>query len=94
MKTIISALFALSVLAGIAGVAPTSARPNQWQATRIIIHLNDRTSITARRTSLEAKSNGWTWRGEVAETGEPVMMMWWKEGEFAACSPTAGTCTR
>jgi Metallo-peptidase family M12 len=83
MKAIISALFALSVLAGIAGVAPTSARPNQWLATRIIVHLNDHTSITARRTSLEAKRNGWTWRGEVAETGEPVMMMWWKKGRVS-----------
>jgi hypothetical protein len=83
MNTIISALFALSVLAGIAGVAPPSAHPNQWQATHIIVHLNDRTSITARRTSLEAKMNGWTWRGEVAETGEPVTMMWWKEGRVS-----------
>jgi metallopeptidase family M12-like protein len=83
MKTIISALFALSVLAGIAGVAPTSAGPNHWQATRIIVHLNDHTSIAARRTRLEGEKNGWTWRGEIDETGEPVMMMWWKEGRFS-----------
>jgi hypothetical protein len=83
MKTIISALFALSVIAGIAGVALTSVHPNHWQATRIIVHLNDHTSITARRTRLEGEKNGWTWRGEIDETGEPVMMMWWMEGRFS-----------
>jgi hypothetical protein len=83
MRTIISALFALSVLAGIAGVAPTSDRPNHWQATHIIVHLDDHTSITARRTRLEGEKNGWTWRGEIDETSEPVMMMWWKEGRFS-----------
>ena len=54
-----------------------------WQANRIIVHLDDQTRIAARRTSLEAKKNGWTWRGEVAETGEPVMMMWWKKGRVS-----------
>lgn len=25
---------------------------------------------------------GWTWRGEVEGTGEPVLLMWWKGGKF------------
>jgi hypothetical protein len=77
MKTIISALSALSVLAGIASPgALASARANHWQATRIVVHLNDEASIVVRRTSLEVKKNGWTWRGEIDGTREPVMIMW------------------
>ena len=72
MKTTVSAIFALSLLAGIVVLgAHASARVEHWQANRIIVHLDDETLIAARRTSLEAKKNGWTWRGEMAETGEP-----------------------
>lgn len=81
MKTIMSALFALSVLAGIAGAGGLApATTSHWQATRIVVHLNDAESITARRTSLDVKKNGWTWRGEIDGTGEPIMIMWWKDG--------------
>lgn len=85
MKIIISALFALfSVLAGVAGAGTlASGRADRWQATRIVVHLNDEESITVRRRSLEAKKNGWTWRGEIDGTGEPAMIMWWKGGRFS-----------
>lgn len=84
MKTIISAIFALSLLAGIVVLgAHASARVEHWQANRIIVHLDDETLIAAHRTSLQAKKNGWTWRGEMAETGEPAMMMWWNEGRVS-----------
>jgi len=83
MKTV-STIFALSLLAGIVALgAHASARFEHWQANRIIVHLDDQTRIVARRTNLEAKKNGWTWRGEMAETGEPAMMMWWKEGRVS-----------
>jgi hypothetical protein len=84
MKTSISALFALSILVGIASPgALASARANHWQATRIVVHLYDEASIVVRRTSLEAKKNGLTWRGEIDETHEPVMIMWWQDGRFS-----------
>jgi hypothetical protein len=84
MRSVISALVALSVLAGIVSISALSAtRAEHWQANRIFVHLDDQTRIVARRTNLEAKKNGWTWRGEIAETGEPVMMMWWKEGRVS-----------
>ena len=84
MKTTVSAILALSLLAGIVVLgAHASARVEHWQANRIIVHLDDETLIAARRTSLEAKKNGWTWRGEMAETGEPAMMMWWNEGRVS-----------
>ena len=34
------------------------------------------------RKRVEKKQQGWTWRGEVEGTGEPVMLMWWKGGKF------------
>jgi hypothetical protein len=72
------------VLAGIAGAgALAAAHANHWQASRIVIHLNDEATISVRRTSLEAKKNGWTWRGEIDATGEPAMIMWWTEGRFS-----------
>ena len=84
MKTIVSALIALSVLAGtVVFTALGSGRSGDWQANRIIVHLDHETLIAARRTSIEAKKNGWTWRGEMAETAEPAMMMWWKEGRVS-----------
>ena len=41
-----------------------------------------RDSITVRRTSVDMKKDGCTWRGEIEGTGEPVMLMWWKGGRF------------
>jgi len=84
MKTIVSALLTLSLLAGITGARALNAVPrDQWRATQIVVHLDDEATITARRTSLEAKKNGWTWRGEIDETGEPAMVMWWNDGRFS-----------
>jgi Metallo-peptidase family M12B Reprolysin-like len=49
---------------------------------RVVIPFNDEQRITAVRKSIEKKGEGWTWRGEVEGTGEPVMLMWWKGGKF------------
>jgi Metallo-peptidase family M12B Reprolysin-like len=50
--------------------------------SRVVIPFNDEQRITAVRKSIEKKGEGWTWRGEVEGTGEPVMLMWWKGGKF------------
>ena len=50
--------------------------------SRVVIPFNDQQRITAVRKSIEKKGEGWTWRGEVEGTGEPVMLMWWKGGKF------------
>ena len=50
--------------------------------TKIVIPLNERETITVRRTSVDMKKDGCTWRGEIEGTGEPVMLMWWKGGRF------------
>ena len=49
---------------------------------RIVIPFNGEERVTAVRKSVEKKSEGWTWRGEVEGTGEPVLLMWWKGGKF------------
>jgi hypothetical protein len=50
--------------------------------SKIVIPLNDKESITVRRTSVDMKKDGCTWRGEIEGTGEPVILMWWKGGRF------------
>jgi len=49
---------------------------------RVIIPSTEKDRIPAVRKSVEKKQQGWTWRGEVEGTGEPVMLMWWKGGKF------------
>ena len=68
-------------LALVAAAVPT-ARAAHSPVTRITVHLNDQESITVRRTSLEKKENGRTWRGEIESTGEPAMLMRWNDGRF------------
>jgi hypothetical protein len=51
--------------------------------SKIMIPLNDKESITVRRTRVDMKKNGCTWRGEIDGTGEPLMLMWWKGGRLS-----------
>jgi hypothetical protein len=80
LKSLLSALFSLSLLAGVAGAGNPASE--QWRAAHLLVDLDDATTISLRRTSLEARPEGWTWRGKVAETGEPAIAMWWKDGRF------------
>jgi hypothetical protein len=50
--------------------------------SKITIPLNDKERIVARRTSVDMRHEGCTWRGEIEGTGEPVMIIWWKSGKF------------
>ncbi|MGH6815767.1 MAG: hypothetical protein ACREC6_08685 [Hyphomicrobiaceae bacterium] len=58
-------------------IRPTSAPP------KIVIPLNDKETITARRTRVDRKTDGCTWYGQIERTGEPVILMWWKAGRFS-----------
>jgi hypothetical protein len=51
--------------------------------SQIVVPLSDHETITARRTRVELKKDGCTWRGEIAESGEPIILMWWKNGRFS-----------
>lgn len=45
---------------------------------RVVIPINESLSITAVRTSKDKRANGCVWRGEIVDTGEPVILMWFK----------------
>jgi Metallo-peptidase family M12 len=51
--------------------------------TRIEIPIKGKESIHVRRTHVDMRKNGCTWRGEIEGTGEPVVLMWWKGGKFS-----------
>jgi hypothetical protein len=46
--------------------------------TRVIIPINDKMRVTAVRTRKEVHANGCVWHGEIVDTGEPVILMWFK----------------
>ena len=49
---------------------------------KIIIPIKGSETVTARRTSVDLRQDGCTWRGEIEGTGEPVVLMWWKTGRM------------
>jgi hypothetical protein len=53
---------------------------DRWLTTRVVVHLNDKQKITVRLTSTATRDSGTTWRGETVETGEPALLMGWKDG--------------
>ena len=64
---------------------------NRTLPSVIVIPLDDKQSITVRRTSVNMKKDGCTWHGEVEGTGESVMLMWWKGGRFNGMFTYRGT---
>jgi hypothetical protein len=50
---------------------------------RVAIPLNDKETLSVQRTKVDMKKQGCTWRGEIEGTGEPVVLMWWKDGRFS-----------
>jgi hypothetical protein len=58
------------------------ARPGALPV-QIVIPINGQESVTVRRTKVDMRENGCSWRGIIEATGEPVMLMWWKGGRFS-----------
>ncbi len=56
--------------------------PRPTLPSRIVIPLNDKESITVRRMSIDMRKEGCTWRGEIEDTGEPIILMWWMDGRL------------
>ena len=48
-----------------------------------LIPLNDKLTVTARRTELAKTDDGYIWRGVIDETGEPITLLWWPSGRLA-----------
>lgn len=56
--------------------------PRPTLPSRIVIPLNASESITVRRTSVDMRKEGCTWRGEIEGTGEPIILIWWQDGRL------------
>ena len=51
-------------------------------APTLVIPLNEKTSLTARRKSITKTADGYVWRGAVEGTNEDVTLMWWPGGRL------------
>ena len=51
--------------------------------TSLVIPLNDKITITARRISITKTADGYVWRGAVDSTDEPVTLLWWPGGRLS-----------
>ena len=58
--------------------APAGSAPQT-----VLIPLNDKLTVTARRTELSKTDDGYIWRGVIDETGEPITLLWWPTGRLA-----------
>ena len=61
--------------------AAGSATPDDGMS-RIVIPINDNQQMTVVRTKAVQTEKGVTWRGNVEETGESAVLMWWKDGRL------------
>jgi hypothetical protein len=52
-------------------------------STQIIIPINDTQHVTVRRIKAVTGEQGSTWRGQVEETGDSAILMWWKDGHLS-----------
>ena len=54
------------------------ASPGEDGRTQVVIPINDKLKVTAVRKRKEMHANGCVWHGEIVDTGEPVILMWFK----------------
>jgi hypothetical protein len=59
-------------------------------ATRVTVTLNDETTLTVDRTSVELRPDMCVWHGLVEGTSEPVTLMWWPDGRMAGTVQHSG----
>jgi Metallo-peptidase family M12 len=50
---------------------------------RLVLKLDDQVSVTAVRTSIDRRSDGYAWHGAVEGTDEPVTLIWWSDGRLS-----------
>jgi hypothetical protein len=58
-----------------------AALPNAPPAT-LLMALNDKVSITVRRTSIIKTADRYLWHGVTVDSGEPVTLLWWPGGRL------------
>lgn len=50
--------------------------------SEVNVQLSDSLSVTGQRTSISKIKGGYAWHGVVAETGEPMTLLWWVTGRM------------
>lgn len=49
----------------------------------VVLPLNDKLTVTARRTGIAKTPENYIWHGRVEETDEPVTLLWWPAGRLS-----------
>jgi hypothetical protein len=84
MKAPEPAVTEYALLRGDEGAATKGAgAAAQSAASEIVIPINDTQSVTVRRVKAISGEKGTTWRGQVEESGETAILMWWKDGHMS-----------
>jgi peptidyl-Asp metalloendopeptidase len=66
-----------------ADAPPSGDATVQSALTQIVIPINDTQHVTVRRIKAATGEQGTTWRGQVEETGDSALLMWWKDGHLS-----------
>jgi hypothetical protein len=74
------AALALIVAPALAAGSVAADLADRLFTPRIVVQIDGKQQVTVRLTSTEARDGGTTWRGETVETGEPALVMGWKDG--------------
>ncbi len=64
--------------------------PDQGTPPTLVIPLNDKVTVTAKRTGITKTADGYIWRGTIDGSGEPVTLLWWPDGRVAGTVNHAG----
>jgi peptidyl-Asp metalloendopeptidase len=64
--------------------------PQPGSASTLFTPLNEKTSVTARRTSVRKTEDGYIWHGAILETGAPVTLIWRVNGGLTGSITYAG----
>jgi hypothetical protein len=62
---------------------PRAGAPPEESVSRLVLPINEKQQITIRRTRAVTRPKGTTWRGEVEESGESAVLMWWRDGHLS-----------
>lgn len=82
MSTRLAPMVEYALTKGMVGVGQGGRRAAA-APSKVIIGLNEKTSVSAVRRSVEIKGDKAVWRGVVEGTENPVTIMWWGSGRMS-----------
>jgi Metallo-peptidase family M12 len=68
----------------------SAAGADGGSAPELLLPLNANLTVKARRTSITKTAENYIWHGEIAETGDPVTLLWWPGGRMSGTVTYAG----